>query len=186
MRFRATIQVEGKTATGIPVPTDVVDQLGKGKRPPVRVTIGGHTYRSTVAAYGDVFMLPLSAENREAAGVAGGDEVDVDVELDTEPRTVQVPKDFTDALAAKRRRSGSSKDSPTASSDGTCCRSKGQRRPRRGNVASTSRSRCCAMAAHVDIETRSCPYLTVWFSLRCSTGRSPPCRIRRVATSSSA
>ena len=101
MRFRATIQVEGKTATGIPVPTDVVDQLGKGKRPPVRVTIGGHTYRSTVAAYGDVFMLPLSAENREAAGVAGGDEVDVDVELDTEPRTVEVPEDFTDALAAE-------------------------------------------------------------------------------------
>jgi hypothetical protein len=101
MRFRATIQVEGKTATGIPVPTGVVEQLGKGKRPPVRVTIGGHMYRSTVAAYGDVFMLPLSAENREAAGVAGGDELDVDVELDTEPRMVEVPKDFTDALAAE-------------------------------------------------------------------------------------
>jgi len=101
MRFRATIQLEGKTATGIPVPTGVVERLGKGKRPPVRVTIGGHTYRSTVAAYGDVFMLPLSAENRKAAGVAGGDEVDVDVELDTEPRTVEVPEDFAGALAAE-------------------------------------------------------------------------------------
>lgn len=101
MRFRATIKLEGKTATGIPVPADVVDGLGKGKRPPVRVTIGGHTYRSTVAAYGDVFMLPLSAENREAAGVAGGDELDVDVELDTEPRTVEVPEDLADALAAE-------------------------------------------------------------------------------------
>ncbi|HET6715063.1 MAG TPA: YdeI/OmpD-associated family protein [Actinomycetota bacterium] len=100
MRFRATIRLEGKTATGIPVPAGVVGRLGKGKRPRVRVTVGGHTYRSTVAAYGDVFMLPLSGENREAAGVAAGDEVDVDVELDTEPRTVEVPTDFAEALAA--------------------------------------------------------------------------------------
>ena len=57
MRFRATIQLNGKTATGIPVPAKVVAELGKGKRPPVQVTIGEHTYRSTVAAYGDVFML---------------------------------------------------------------------------------------------------------------------------------
>jgi hypothetical protein len=101
MRFRATIQLQGKTATGIPVPADVVGRLGKGKRPPVRVTVGGHTYRSTVAAYGDVFMLPLSAENREASGAAAGDEVDVDVKLDTEPRTVEVPADFSDALSAE-------------------------------------------------------------------------------------
>ncbi|MGZ8602924.1 MAG: YdeI/OmpD-associated family protein [Actinomycetota bacterium] len=101
MRFRTTIQLNGTTATGIPVPTDVVHQLGKGKRPPVRVTIGGHSYRSTVAAYGDVFMLPLSAENRGSAGVAAGDEVDVDIELDTEPRKVDVPADFADALAAE-------------------------------------------------------------------------------------
>ena len=98
MEFRTTIQLEGKTATGIPVPADVVERLGKGKRPPVRVTIGGHTYRSTVAAYGDVFMLPLSAENRVAAGVAAGDEVDVGIELDTEPREVSVPSDFAAAL----------------------------------------------------------------------------------------
>ena len=101
MRFRATIQLNGKTATGIPVPAEVIEDLGKGKRPPVHVTVGGHTYRSTVAAYGDVFMLPLSAENREAAGVAAGDEVDVDLELDTQPREVEVPPDFAEALAAE-------------------------------------------------------------------------------------
>jgi Bacteriocin-protection, YdeI or OmpD-Associated/Domain of unknown function (DUF1905) len=101
MRFRATIQLGGKTATGIPVPADVVEELGKGKRPPVVVKIGDHTYRSTVAAYGDVFMVPLSAENREAAGVAAGDEIDVGIELDTEPRTVEVPADFAAALAAE-------------------------------------------------------------------------------------
>jgi Bacteriocin-protection, YdeI or OmpD-Associated/Domain of unknown function (DUF1905) len=98
MEFRATIQLNGKTATGIPVPAEVVSALGKGKRPPVTVTIGGHTYRSTVAAYGEVFMLPLSAENRGAAGVAAGDEVIVDIELDTEPRTVSVPPDLAAAL----------------------------------------------------------------------------------------
>jgi hypothetical protein len=98
MRFRTTIQLEGKTATGFRVPPEVVEALGTGKRPPVRVTIGGHTYRSTVAAYGDVFMLPLSAENREAAEIVAGDEVDVDVELDTQPREVTVPPDLAAAL----------------------------------------------------------------------------------------
>jgi len=101
VRFRTTLQLEGKTATGFSVPADVVEALGKGKRPPVLVTIGTHTYRSTVAAYGDVFMLPLSAENRNAAGVAAGDEIDVELELDTAPREVAVPDDFATALAAE-------------------------------------------------------------------------------------
>ncbi len=98
MKFRTTIELGGKTATGIRVPAEVVEALGKGKRPPVLVTIGPHTYRSTVAAYGDLFMLPLSAENRAAAGVAAGDEVEVDVELDAAPREVAVPADFAEAL----------------------------------------------------------------------------------------
>ena len=98
MRFRTTIELGGKTATGFRVPPEVVAGLGRGKRPPVHVTIGGHTYRSTVAAYGDVFMLPLAAEHREAAGVAAGDEVDVDVELDAAPREVTVPPDLAAAL----------------------------------------------------------------------------------------
>lgn len=98
MRFRTTIELGGKTATGFRVPPDVVEALGSGKRPPVRVTLGGHTYRSTVAAYGGDFMLPLSAENREAAGLAAGDEVEVELELDTAPREVVVPPDFAAAL----------------------------------------------------------------------------------------
>ena len=101
MRFRPTIQLVGKTATGFRVPPDVVDALGQGrKRPPVTVTINGYTYRSTVAAYGDVFMLPLAAEHRTSAGVAAGDEIDVDLELDTAPRDVEVPADFAAALDA--------------------------------------------------------------------------------------
>lgn len=98
MKFRATLELGGKTATGIEVPTEVVDELGSGKRPAVRVTIRGHTYRSTVASMGGRFMLPVSAENRESADIAAGDDIDVDLELDTEPRAVTVPADFAAAL----------------------------------------------------------------------------------------
>ena len=98
--FRTTLQQHGKTATGFELPADVVASLGSGKRPPVRVTIGKHTYRSTVAPMGGVFLIGVSAENRQAANVAAGDEIDVMVELDTDPREVDVPADFALALDA--------------------------------------------------------------------------------------
>jgi antitoxin component of MazEF toxin-antitoxin module len=101
MRFSTTVELGGKTATGMAVPPEVVEQLGAGKKPAVRVTVGGHTYRSTIATMGGRFLLPLSAENRVAAGVAAGDPVEVDVELDTEPRTVGVPADLAAALDAE-------------------------------------------------------------------------------------
>jgi hypothetical protein len=98
LRFRTTLLLAGKTATGFEVPADVGERLGSGKRPPVRVTIHGFTYRSTVAVYGGVFMIGVSAENRAGADVAAGDEVEVEVELDTDPREVTVPRDLSDAL----------------------------------------------------------------------------------------
>lgn len=98
MRFRATIEQAGKTATGIEVPAEVVTGLGSSKRPAVRVTLNGYTYRSTVASMGGRFMVGVSAQVREAAGVAGGDTLDVDIELDTEPREVTVPKELAAAL----------------------------------------------------------------------------------------
>ena len=101
MRFRAALETEGKTATGINVPAEVVDALGGGKRPRVTVTINGHTYRSSVAVLGGRYMLGVSAENRAAAGVEGGQVVDVELELDTAPREVTVPPDFVSALAAE-------------------------------------------------------------------------------------
>jgi hypothetical protein len=105
--FRATVVQAGKTATGIEVPVDVVARLGTGKRPPVRVTINGHTYHSTVAVMGGAFMIPVSAENRKSAGIAGGEEVAVELALDAGPREVVVPADFAEALnhdpSAKRR-----------------------------------------------------------------------------------
>jgi hypothetical protein len=104
MRFRATIELHGKTATGIVVPSDVVEALGGGKKPPVSVTLGGHSYRTTIAPRGERYLIPVSAENRAGAGVAAGDEVDVDIELDTAPREVPVPRDLADALDADARR----------------------------------------------------------------------------------
>ena len=98
-QFTATVLLGGKTATGIRVPPEVVDRLGAGRRPAVRVTVGGHTYRSTVGVMGGEFMVPLSADNRHRAGVDAGDEVDVRLELDTAPRAVAVPADLAAALA---------------------------------------------------------------------------------------
>jgi hypothetical protein len=99
--FRATIRTEGKTATGFEVPEGVVERFGVGKRPAVKVTINGYTYRSTVAPFaGPVYMLPLAAEHRNAAGVAGGDEVEVTLELDSAPREVEVPPELAAALEA--------------------------------------------------------------------------------------
>lgn len=95
------VQEEGMNATGLRVPADAVAAMGSGKRPKVTVSLNGYTYRSTVAAYGDVYMLPLSAEHREAAGVKAGDEVEVTIQLDTEPRAVKVPDDLAAALAAR-------------------------------------------------------------------------------------
>ena len=99
MRFRATLETNGRTATGIEVPSSVVDALAAGKRPPVRVTLHEHTYRTTVARMGGRFLVPVSAEVRKAAGVTAGDELDVGIELDDAPRTVDVPADLAAALA---------------------------------------------------------------------------------------
>jgi hypothetical protein len=98
MRFRATIRLDGKTATGIPVPPEIITSLGAGKRPQVVVTINGYTYRSTVGSMGGQALIPLSADNRKAASVAAGDEIDVDVELDTQPREISVPPGLSEAL----------------------------------------------------------------------------------------
>ena len=101
MRYRTTVLQAGKTATGIRVPDEVIEALGSGKRPAVKVTINGFTYRSTVAVVSGDYMVGVSAENRAGAGVAGGDVVDVDIELDTAPREVTVPPELAAALDAE-------------------------------------------------------------------------------------
>jgi bifunctional DNA-binding transcriptional regulator/antitoxin component of YhaV-PrlF toxin-antitoxin module len=98
VKLRTTILSSGKTTTGFEVPEAIVSSLGTSRRPAVRVTINDYTYRTSVASMGGVFMVSVSAEVRERAGVAAGDEVEVDIELDTDPREVVVPADLRDAL----------------------------------------------------------------------------------------
>ena len=117
MRFRTTLLQGDKTATGIRIPDEIVEALGRGKRPPVTVTINGYTYRNSVAVMDGVFMVGVSAEHRAGAGVKGGDEVDVDIELDTAPRVIEVPDDFASALDAEpaARQTCAARSSPTPS-----------------------------------------------------------------------
>ena len=98
MRFRTEILAAGKTAAGIEVPPKVVEALGSTKVPLVRVTINGFTYRSAVAVVGGKFMIGVSNDNRKAAGVTAGETVDVDLELDTQPRELELPADFVKVL----------------------------------------------------------------------------------------
>src|SRR5690606_25332898 len=101
MRIR-TIIVQGTgNTTGIEVPSEVVEALGAGKRPPVAVTLNGYTYRSSSAARGCNFVIGLGAASRAEAGASGGDELTLDIELDTAPREVEVPQPFASALDAE-------------------------------------------------------------------------------------
>ena len=98
MEFRTTVVLGGRTATGLQVPDEIVEAMDAGKRPPVAVTVGGYTYRTTVAPMGGAYWVPLAAEHREAAGVAADQEVDVRIELDSAPREVAVPEDLSAAF----------------------------------------------------------------------------------------
>jgi len=86
-------------ATGIEVPEEVVAALGKGRNPRVKITLNDYSYRGVVQTSSGRLMLSLSAANREAAGLEAGDKVKVTLELDAEPRTVEVPEDLKAALS---------------------------------------------------------------------------------------
>ena len=100
MRFTAELELHGTTATGITVPPEVVEALGAGRRVPVVVTINGHSYRTTIAPYNGAYLIPVSAENRAAAGAKAGDVLAIGLVVDTAPREVYVPPDLAEALAA--------------------------------------------------------------------------------------
>jgi hypothetical protein len=100
MEFTTTLQLDGKTATGIRVPDDAVAALGGGKRIPVSVIINGTRYASTIATMRGEPKIPVSAEIRAAAGIAAGDTITVQVERDDTPRTIDLPADLADALQA--------------------------------------------------------------------------------------
>ncbi|WP_406237353.1 YdeI/OmpD-associated family protein [Nocardia sp. NBC_01009] len=97
MKFRTHVEPP-EPMRGLEVPSEVVAALGEGARPPVTITINGHSWKSRVALMRGRYLLGLSNANRQAVGVAIGDEVEVEVELDTQPRVVVEPPDFAQAL----------------------------------------------------------------------------------------
>lgn len=99
MEFTTTMLQTGNN-TGIPVPPDVVDALGGGKRAAVNVSVNGYSYRSTIGTMGGQSLIPFSSDKRAESGIAGGDEITVELTLDTAPRTVEPPADLAEALAA--------------------------------------------------------------------------------------
>jgi hypothetical protein len=96
--FKTTIIREGSMCF-IPIPFDPKRVFGK-VRAPVKVTLNGYTYRSTIAPMGDMVGIPLRKSNREAAGLEGTETLDVRLDLDTEKREVTAPADFVRALKA--------------------------------------------------------------------------------------
>jgi hypothetical protein len=100
MRFRSTLLQSGTTATGLPVPDEVVAGLDAGKAPKVSITVNGHTWRTSIATVNGRSMIGVPEPVRAITGVRGGDEIDADVVLDTAPRTVDVPPDLGAALDA--------------------------------------------------------------------------------------
>lgn len=99
MRLRTTTERTGPNTAGIPVSDELLTALGGGRRPAVRVSLNGYSYRSTVGSMGGRALIPLSSAHRAAAAVEGGETLDIEIELDTTPRTVTVPDDLAAALA---------------------------------------------------------------------------------------
>jgi len=96
--FTVELERVGKTATMFRVPFDLGDAFGRA-RPPVKVTIRGHTWRTTPGVYDGVGHIVVNRAVKAATGVDASDRVRVRMELDTEPRTVAVPRDLAAALA---------------------------------------------------------------------------------------
>jgi hypothetical protein len=101
--FSTTIKQDNATSgCFIELPFDPKEEFGK-VRAPVKVTINGFTFRSTVFFMGGCYMVPFNKANRDGAGVAAGDKIEVLVELDNEKRTVTIPDDFAVALAKNKK-----------------------------------------------------------------------------------
>ncbi|MEE6281830.1 YdeI/OmpD-associated family protein [Georgenia sp. MJ170] len=99
--FRTTLWPGGGNNVGIVVPEEIVLGFGRGKRVPVVVTIdGGYTYRTTIASIGGQFLISFNAQTRGATGRTAGDEVEVTLEVDDAPRTVDPPAELAAALEA--------------------------------------------------------------------------------------
>jgi hypothetical protein len=103
VRLTLELEATGGTTTGFRVPDAVVDELGAGRRPKVVATVGSHTWRSSIARMGDAFWLGMSKADREAAGVAAGQVLDLEVAVDDAPRTVEMPEELAPVADAWAR-----------------------------------------------------------------------------------
>ncbi|MGY2875637.1 hypothetical protein ACVW00_002827 [Marmoricola sp. URHA0025 HA25] len=99
IRFNAELELAGKTAAGFEVPDDVVAGLGGGRHPKVVVTVGGYTFRTSIAKMGGRYLLGVTAARRVEGHIAPGEVYDVELALDTAPREVEIPGDFAAALS---------------------------------------------------------------------------------------
>ena len=118
--FHTTVLQTGKNTAGIQVPEEVIEQLGGGKRPLVRVKIGNYSYRSAVAVMDGKYMISFSADHRQASGINGGDEADVTLELDLEARTVELPEDLRTALEQAGMMAAFEKSAPSMKKEYVC------------------------------------------------------------------
>lgn len=112
MKFKTTIQQFGNN-TGIELSEAQLEKLGGGKRPLVVVTLNGYSYRGAVGNMKGRYLISLSAANRKNAGVNGGDTLEIEVILDTAPRTVEVPQVLKEALKKQKLESAFEKLSPS-------------------------------------------------------------------------
>ncbi|WP_322410738.1 YdeI/OmpD-associated family protein [Microbacterium invictum] len=113
MRFTTTLRRFGNN-TGIEVPPEVIEALGGGKRPAVSVRIGDFAFTSTVGVMQGLTLIPFSAERRAQSGLSGGEEITVDLELDSAPRTAVVPDDLRAALDSAGKTDAFARLSPSA------------------------------------------------------------------------
>ena len=101
VRFQTRMTKTGVNTTGVVVPPELIAELGAGARPSVIVKINNYTYRTTIGVMKGNAMLSFSAQHREASGISGGDQIEVELLLDTQPRTAKVPEDLARSLAAE-------------------------------------------------------------------------------------
>lgn len=101
MKFDAELRLNGKTATGVPVPESVIEELGGGRRPRVSVSLNGYSFLTSLGTMSGQVLIPVSAVVRSAAGIEAGDRLTVEIELASEPAQVAVPEDLRAALVAE-------------------------------------------------------------------------------------
>jgi hypothetical protein len=101
IRYHTTLERFGGNNTGIEVPEEILEALGRGRRVKVVATVNGYKYRTSVSPAMGRILMPFSSGHRAASGISGGDEIDVELAPDDAPREVEVPADLAAALEGK-------------------------------------------------------------------------------------